>query len=162
MLTPQRTILLLRLVTGLAVCGLLATTLGPFQGHEQRLGLSDKAAHVSAFYLISLLLFAVAPQRRRSDLALVMLGLGVAIELAQGLLGRSLSLADLLADGVGVAAAIAPAWVERLRYLARRHPYLPFAAALDADRRRPSSRSSTLKGGATVEAGVSEESEGWR
>ena len=136
LLTPHRTIMTLRFITAMAVCVLLVLTLGPFQGLEARVGMSDKAAHCAAFYILTLLVFAVAPNRRRADIALLVLGLGVLIELAQGVLGRSLSMTDLLADAVGVAAATAPAWVERLRYLGRRHPYLSFAAAKDMDRRR--------------------------
>lgn len=140
MLTPHRTILILRAVAVAVVCALLVLTLGPFQGLESQFGLSDTAAHVMAFYIVTLLAFAVAPRQRRTDLALATLGLGVLIELAQGVLGRSLSLTDLLADAVGVGAATAPAWVEQLRHLARRHPYLSFADALAADRRRGASQ----------------------
>jgi VanZ family protein len=127
--------LLLRAVAIVAVGGLLVLTVGPFQGLESRFGLSDTAAHLAAFYIITLLAFAVAPRSRRTDLALATLGLGVLIELAQGVVGRSLSLTDLLADAVGVGAATAPAWVEQLRHLARRHPFLSFPEALAADRR---------------------------
>lgn len=140
MLTPHRTILILRAIAVAVVGTLLVLTLGPFQGLESRFGLSDTAAHLTAFYIITLLAFAVAPRQRRTDLALATLGLGVLIELAQGVVGRSLSLTDLLADAVGVGAATAPAWVEQLRHLARRHPYLSFADARAADRRRGGSR----------------------
>ena len=135
MITPHRTILLLRAVTTIAVLCLLIVTIGPFQGAEGQVGLSDKGAHVIAFYIVTLLVFAVAPQWRRTDLALMTLGLGVLIEVAQGLTGRSVSLLDFLADGVGVAAAMAPAWIESLRYNARRHPYLSFLDIAAKDRR---------------------------
>lgn len=140
MITPHRAILLLRVVTVVAILGLLVFTLGPFQGVEARAGLSDKSAHVLAFYVISLLIFSVAPQWRRNDLALVTLVLGLFIELAQGLTGRSVSLLDLAADAVGVAAATLPGWIERLRYDARRHPYLSFSEISAKDRRQKGGR----------------------
>lgn len=129
LLTPHRIILVLRAVTGLSVCAVLILTLGPFQGLEARIGLSDKAAHALAFYILTLLLFSIAPRRRRTDLALAALALGILIELSQGLTGRSLSILDFLADALGVAAATAPAWIERFRHSARRRPFLVLGAA---------------------------------
>lgn len=139
MLTPHRTLLLLRAATIAAVVGLLILTLGPFEGLEARFGLDDGMAHAIAFYGLSLLVFAIAPRTRRTDLALGVLALGLVIELAQGLVGRNFSLMDLLADAAGVVAATAPALVERFRDAARRRPYLTFAAIRDMDRRRRSS-----------------------
>lgn len=131
---------MLRVVTAVAIVGLLIFTLGPFQGVESRAGLSDKSAHAIAFYVITLLVFCVAPQSRRNDLALMTLGLGLLIELAQGLTGRSVSLLDFLADAAGVFAATAPGWIERLRYDARRNPYLTFSDISAKDRRQRSGR----------------------
>lgn len=140
MFTPHRTVLALRVLTASAVGVLVILTVGPFQGLEARLGLSDKAAHVVAFYIVTLLAFAIAPRFRRMELALMVFGLGVLIELAQGLVGRSLSLSDVVANSAGIVAAAAPAWIERLRFLARRSPYLSFKDAIGPDRRRRGGR----------------------
>lgn len=142
MFTPDRAVFMMRLVTGGAVIALLVLTIGPFQGAEGEVGLSDKGAHVIAFYGLTLLAFSVAPQSRRTDLALWVLALGVLIELVQGVTGRSMSLLDLLADALGVAAATAPAWVERLRHEARRNPYLSFREIAAMDRRKRRGRRS--------------------
>ncbi|WP_374389134.1 vanz family protein [Brevundimonas sp.] len=116
----DRRLLLVRLGLGLFLLVLAALTLGPFQGLERRLGLSDAAAHAIAFYGLSLALFAAAPRSRRSDLALCAFGVGVLIEALQALVGRSLSLSDLAADAAGVLAAFAPAYIERTRTRLRR------------------------------------------
>lgn len=141
MLTPHRTLQMLRAATVFAVVALLILTLGPFEGLEARFGLSDGLAHAVAFYGLTLLAFAVAPRTRRTDLAVAMLALGLTIELAQALVGRTLSLSDLLADAAGVGAATAPALIERFRDAARRRPYLTFTAIRERDRRRRQSPS---------------------
>ncbi len=138
MLTPHRTLQMLRAATVFAVFALLILTLGPFEGLEARFGFSDGLAHAVAFYGLTLLAFAVAPRTRRTDLAVGMLALGLFIELAQALVGRTLSLSDLLADGVGVGAATAPILIERFRDAVRRRPYLSFTAIRERDRRRQS------------------------
>ncbi len=135
MLTPRRVVLFLRAMTAIAICVLLVLTMGPFQGLEARFGLSDKVAHVAAFYIVTLLAFAIAPRFRRMELALMVFGLGVAIELGQGIVGRSLSVSDVLANSAGIAAATLPAWIERLRFLARHFPDLPLGQAAGPDRR---------------------------
>jgi hypothetical protein len=90
--------------------------LGPFQGLEGELGLTDKAAHAIAFYVATLGCFAALPNMRRTETGLMMLVFGASVELIQGLTGRAMSLSDFLADSVGVAAASLPAAVERWRY----------------------------------------------
>ena len=67
---------------------------------------------------------------------LALLGGGVLIEVLQGFTGRSMSLGDLGADALGLAAAAAPGFIEQLRRLARRHPDLSFAEIAARDRRR--------------------------
>jgi VanZ family protein len=136
LLTPQRLVSLLRL--GALVSGALLTALllGPFQGLERHLGLSDTVAHAMAFYAVTVGLFAIAPHHRRTDLALAALAFGVVIELAQGLTGRSLSLLDLAWDAVGISAALLPGLVERLRHLVRVAPDQDFATLRAQDRRK--------------------------
>jgi len=136
MVTPLHIVRLARAMGALAALGVAVLTLGPFQGLEQVFGLNDKAAHVIAFYGLSIMAFVVAPTRRRTDLAIMVLGFGVLIEVAQGLTGRSASVTDLLADAAGVVAAVAPGMIERLRHHVRKNPYMSFAEIHHQDRRR--------------------------
>lgn len=122
MLTPRRLTLTLRLLGLGASVSLAILLLGPFQGLEAAFSLTDKEAHALAFFGVTLGLFAIAPNRRRTDLALVAVAFGVLIELAQGLTGRSMSLMDLTADCVGVLAATLPGLIERLRFYLRGGP----------------------------------------
>ena len=155
--TPHRAVTVLRVLTLIVIILLLVFTLGPFQGAESKAGLNDKSAHVIAFYFVALLAFTIAPRTRRTDLALMALALGVLIEVVQGATGRSLSLTDLLSDAAGIAAAMVPTWVERLRHDARRNPFLPFADIVALDRRRsrrrrlPIFQSSNATGGRPVQ-----------
>jgi len=109
--------------------------LGPFQGLERSVGLSDAAAHGIAFYLLTVGLFLSAPKWRRTDLALVAAGLAIVSEVAQALAGRGADPVDLLFDLTGVCAAIAPGLAERLRHHARAHPNLSFRAIRLVNRR---------------------------
>lgn len=116
------TILHVRIAVAIGFVALIVLLLGPFQGLEQRIGLSDKTAHAAAFYVLSLALFAALPRLRRTDLALGLLALAAATEIAQTMTGRSGSFADFAADGAGVLVAVLPAMVERLRFLLNRAP----------------------------------------
>lgn len=135
-LTPLNAVALARLLGALGALGVVALTLGPFQGLEKTFGLSDKAAHAIAFYGLTLMAFTVAPARRRTDLAIMVLAFGLAIEVVQGLVGRSASVGDILADTAGVALALAPGLVERLRHHVRNNPSMTFSDIADLDRRR--------------------------
>jgi VanZ family protein len=67
--------------------------------------ISDKANHIVAFYVLTLLVDYSFPRKRlgRAKI-LVLLGYGVLIEITQSLLpDRTPSLFDLFADGVGIA-----------------------------------------------------------
>ena len=136
-MTPNRLVALLRLAAAVSAMWFTVLLLGPFQGLEQVFHLTDKEAHALAFFGVTLGLFAIAPRWRRTDLALAALAFGVFIELAQGLTGRSVSLLDLLADGVGILAALAPGLVERLRHHVRTSPDIDFATIRSLDRRTP-------------------------
>jgi len=115
-------LLQIRLAVALGFTLLIVLLLGPFQGLETHLGLSDKTAHAAAFYVLTLGVFASLPGIRRTDLALWVLALAAATEIAQGFTGRSASLEDLLADAAGIVIAVVPAMVERLRYRLNRAP----------------------------------------
>jgi VanZ family protein len=104
---------------GLTMCVLM---FGPFQGLEERLGFSDKAAHGIAFYMLTLGMFASLPRNRRTDLGLAAIGLGALTEVIQSLVGRDGNFADFAADATGIVAAMLPATVERLRLSMRAQP----------------------------------------
>jgi VanZ family protein len=106
------------LLVGCAVGAVLL--LGPFQGAERLIGLSDKEAHAIAFFCLTAAALLAAPRIRRNDLALVVIALGASSEVAQTLVGRNGGVDDLLADCVGVFAAWAPTYVEHFRRRLRR------------------------------------------
>jgi VanZ family protein len=110
---------LTRAVVATGACALAVILLEPsFQGLEQRIGLSDKAAHALAFYGATLGLFVSFPNVRRIDLALVAAGFAALTEIAQAFTGRSASFADAGADIVGVAIAVLPGLAQSVRYWA--------------------------------------------
>ncbi|WP_309630353.1 hypothetical protein [Brevundimonas sp.] len=134
-MTPNRLVALLRIC---ALCSAVCLTilfLGPFTYLVDVFHVTDKEAHALAFFGVTLGLFAIAPRWRRTDLALAALAFGVLIELAQGLTGRGVSLTDLMADGVGILAALVPGIVERLRHHLRTSPDIDFASIRARDRR---------------------------
>lgn len=135
-LTPRTIVQYARLAAVVAVLGLVYLMLGPFQGLEAALGLSDKAAHAIAFFAATTGLFLIAPGWRRGDIALGAIGFGLLIELLQGLTGRSMSATDVLADVVGIAVALVPGLIEQLRWMARTHPDRTLGEILALDRRR--------------------------
>jgi hypothetical protein len=95
---------------------LFVAMLGPFQGAEEGLGLTDKPAHAIGFFIITVCLTLIAPGLGVWRTALLALALGAGVEVVQGISGRSANLFDLMADGVGIAAASAlRAWAERAR-----------------------------------------------
>lgn len=109
----------IRIFVGFGFLTLVVLLLGPFQGLETRLGLSDKTAHAAAFYVLSLGLFASLPRIRRTDLAFGVAAFAAATEVAQTFTGRSGSFEDFAANAAGIAIAVLPAMVERLRYALR-------------------------------------------
>ena len=93
--------------------------LGPFQGAERALMLSDKQAHGLAFFVFTFVSFVAAPRIRRGDLALTALALAASSEIAQAVVGCDGNAADFLADAIGIALAVAPSYVGVLRRAAR-------------------------------------------
>ena len=97
---------LMRLVALLLPLVLLTLMIGPFGGAEASTGVWDKAAHFIAFGLI-LWSFGVLFRRMpRLWAAILTIALGAAVEVIQGFVGRDASWGDLLADALGVAAAL--------------------------------------------------------
>jgi VanZ family protein len=103
-LRPQ-IVLSARVTLALGSAFVTAMLLGPFQGAERHLMLTDKEAHGLAFMVFTVLAFIAAPKVRRSDLVLTALALAAASEIAQALVGRDGNVADFMADGLGVAIA---------------------------------------------------------
>lgn len=136
MTTPRQVVALARVAFGLFVLALTVALLGPFQGAEKHLGLSDVAAHVLAFYVLSVAGLTVAPHARREDMARLVIVFAIATEVIQGVTGRSMSLADFAADMGGLIGAMLPSYIDRLRYLVRTQPDLDFAIIAAEDRRQ--------------------------
>jgi hypothetical protein len=86
------------------------------------------------------LALAAFPRSRSADVVRYALGVAIASEMAQALVGREMSLPDAVADAAGIAAAYAPVAIGRLRELIRTHPHLTFAELrrIDPRRARPS------------------------
>jgi len=72
------------------------------------INVSDKYEHFTAFAALTLWFGGLVEPRRYPILALLLLALGGAIEVAQGLmgLGRQADVRDLYADGAGIVAGV--------------------------------------------------------
>ena len=114
--------LVVRLSALTAMLGLLILMLSPpvhLPGPENW---TDKAAHVVAFFAITLALQLAPVWRNRLGAALVAIALGAIVELVQGEIGRDRSALDLLADaiGTGLAWLASPRMTPLLDWLERR------------------------------------------
>ncbi len=135
MLTPLNLVAVARLTLGLGVTALAVLLLGPFQGAEHLINLDDKSAHALAFACITVTAFVAFPRLRRWDMALALIALGGALEVAQTLAGRDGEIGDLVADSIGCLAIYLPSKIENLRALARERGHESFAAIRAGDRR---------------------------
>ncbi|WP_439636292.1 hypothetical protein [Oceanicaulis sp.] len=107
------------LITSVAVFGL---ALLPAHFESPTLFGEDKLKHMGAFLVLTLLARASWPAWPLWRLALGLTAFGVAIELAQGLSGwgRTASLADLVADLIGIGLGFVWLWgVRKVR--AKKH-----------------------------------------
>lgn len=125
----QKALLYIRICLALLSITVAVLVLGPFSGAEQAFGLTDKEAHIIAFFALTLMLQLAFPRVRRTDLALGVLVLGALIEVAQLFTGRSASVGDWLADLIGVSVATLPSYAETFRHFVRQGGRAP--------RRRP-------------------------
>lgn len=77
-------------------------------GDLPQLGINDKVEHGLAYTALTLWFGGLVEPRRYLWLALLLLALGGAIEIAQGLmgLGRQADVRDLYADSYGIAAGL--------------------------------------------------------
>lgn len=135
-LKPRHIVPVARGVLVVGVLAVVALTLGPFAGAEEIFGMSDKVAHAVAFGALLTIAFFAFPFRRRFDMMLIALAIGAAVEIAQTYVARSSSLADWVADAVGIYAVYAVSMIERWRWMIREQGSLTFAeiAAMDARR----------------------------
>ncbi|ALL13763.1 VanZ family protein [Caulobacter henricii] len=136
MLTPNHVVIAARAVLALGAATATILMLGPFQGLEAVLGLTDKSAHALAFGALTAVSFAAFPRLRRSDLAQAALILGGAAEIAQMFGGRTASLADWAADAVGIGTVYGASLIESARKMARDHGHLPLSTIIALDRRK--------------------------
>lgn len=118
-------------------------TLGPFQGAEGHLGLTDKEAHAIAFGGLLAVSFLAFPRMRRNDLMIAALVLGAAIEVAQVIAHRDGNIADWLADAAGILTIYGASMIETVRKMAREQGHLTFAQIAAQDRRRGRRRRAT-------------------
>lgn len=139
-LKPRHIVPVARGALVLGVLAVVALTLGPFAGAEEILGMSDKVAHAVAFGALLMIAFFAFPFRRRFDMMLIALAVGAAVEIAQTYVARSSSLADWVADAVGVYAVYAVSMIERWRWMIREQGALTFAEIAAMDARRASRR----------------------
>lgn len=135
----------LRLAAVLGGGAVLGIAFGPFRGLEQVFGLPNAAGYMIASFAATLCLFAVAPSRRRLDLALMVVGLGAVIVLARGLTGQVMAISDSGFGAAGVGVALLPGMIEQFRRQVRTAPYETFGSIRRRDRRRSAVRWAPLK-----------------
>lgn len=111
----SQAVFMVRMAVVLLAIVLSVLMFGPFQGREQDLGLSDKEAHVLAFFVFTLLAVTAFPRVRKWDIGLACLVVAGLSEVIQMFTGRSASLYDWMADATGVVMAIAPMSFASLR-----------------------------------------------
>ncbi|MFN3557866.1 MAG: VanZ family protein [Brevundimonas sp.] len=96
----------LRALATIIILGLLALLLGPATSFEQTAIGLDKVAHFLAFGLVLWAFGVLFPRRSRIQLAIAAVLFGALTEVLQGMVGRDADLLDLLADTLGIAAAM--------------------------------------------------------
>jgi VanZ family protein len=124
---------------GLITAGIaiFVAMVGPFEHIENEIVPWDKAGHFMAFYVIAAVSLIAFPKVRRGDMALGIVAFAILTEVGQWFVGRDFELGDIAANVLGMVAALAPSYFERLRFYARRAPFHSFADinALDPRRR---------------------------
>ncbi len=126
-LTPGGLITGARVVIFTAFVMLFLFTLGPFAASEALLAPWDKAAHFVFLYSLTALALLAFPTVRRGDIAFFIILYALFCEAGQLFLGTEFEVADMIADAGGVMGALAPTYLERLRFYARRAPHRSFA-----------------------------------
>lgn len=147
-LTPHGLMIALRRLAALGALTAAVLLTGPIHSRDLHMPFPDTVAHGLMFYALTLLAFTALPKVRSAEVALGVLAVGALSELVQSLVGREMSLHDLVGDSIGIVAAYVPVAMQRLRELARTHPHMTFAEIQRNDRRRGLIRSplALLKG----------------
>lgn len=109
----------LRFTALITLTGILYLLLGPATALEQGLPHQDKVAHFLAFGLVLWAFGILIPRWPRTALAALVILLGGATEIIQGLIGRDAEWLDFAADIAGVAVALA-VWSAWRRFSPRR------------------------------------------
>ncbi|UAL08997.1 VanZ family protein [Caulobacter segnis] len=155
MFKPVHLVAAARVTLLLGALTVAVLTLGPFQGAERLVGLSDKEAHALAFGGLLAVSFLAFPRMRRNDLALAALILGGATEIAQIIGHRDGNFLDWLADAAGILVVHGASLIESVRKMAREQGHLTFAQIAAMDQRRIRRRSVVaFEPGAAAQAGV--------
>lgn len=111
----RRSTLIARTLLALGGTVCVIGMVGPFQGVEEALIPWDKAAHFTAFYILTSLLYVAFPRRRRLDLTVTAIFAGAGIEIAQGLSGRDMGVGDMFANALGAGAVLLPMYLQEWR-----------------------------------------------
>lgn len=107
----------------LVLLALLAVSLAPPGTPLGQIALSpdDKVSHIAAFYGLTALSMAVFPRVHLVILCLVLGLLGAGIEYGQGVVGREVSLKDMVANLIGMLISLLPVAVHSLRITLKGH-----------------------------------------
>ncbi len=97
---------MIRLTAVVLLVVVVGSMIGPFQNIEAASNIWDKAAHFVSFGLILWSIGVLWRRLPRTLAALSALALGGAVEIVQGMVGRDASWGDLLADALGILAAL--------------------------------------------------------
>lgn len=143
MFKPVHFVSAARLVLLTGALAVVVLTLGPIQGMESHLGLTDKEAHALAFGGLLAVSFLAFPRMRRNDLMIAALVLGAAIEVAQVIAHRDGNIPDWIADAAGILTVYGASMIETVRKMAREQGDLTFAQIRAMDRRRGRRRRAT-------------------
>jgi VanZ family protein len=135
-LTPYRLLTALRFAGLLGGVAALIALTGPFTYSQLGLPFPDTVAHALLFYGLGALMLGALPRSRTSDLAAALVGLGIASEIAQSLVGREMSLHDFAGDLAGATLVFLPVYAGRFRELVRTHPHITFAELSRMNRRQ--------------------------
>jgi VanZ family protein len=88
----------------LMICAVVFLSLTPHPPKPLDVPLADKLEHAMGYAVLAWWFFQLFPRERRWHIAVALFLLGVAIEIAQAFTPtRNFELADMVADGVGVA-----------------------------------------------------------
>lgn len=104
----RRLLILARIGFFALLASIFVVTLGPFQGDEKYVLLSDKGAHGLAFYCLAVAAIFAFPRFPRWAVVVVCSFSGRLIEILQGIAGRDAEWLDWLADSIGAVMAVTP------------------------------------------------------